>query len=86
MGGDLLTIEPQLWPGTHIVTDGRMANARFLKNNFRREWEFFTDYFGNRVVMRLAEESFGEVSAEHLQVRLESARLLREKELPLTQK
>ena len=86
MGGDLISIEPQLWPGTLIVTDGRMANARFLLNNFRRNWESITDFHGNRVIMRLAEEAFGQVSLEHTQVRLEGSRKLRLKELPLESK
>ncbi len=86
MGADLLGIEPQLWPGTHIVTDGRMANARFLKNNFVRSWEMLTDYFGNRVVLRLSEENFGQVSSDHMAVRLVACRELLEKELPLEPK
>ena len=86
MGSDLLGIEPQLWPGTYIVTDGRMANARFLKNNFTRSWEMLTDYFGNRTVLRLSEEHFGQVSAEHQTVRLIASRALLDKELPLKAK
>lgn len=86
MGSDLLSIEPQLWPGTYIVTDGRVANARFLRNNFRRPWEMLTDYFGNRVVFRLAEESFGQVSSDHMKIRLEASRILLDKELPLEAK
>ena len=83
MGADLLTIEPHLWPGTFIVTDGRLANAHFLRNNFRRAWEFFTDVFGDRVLMRLSSESLGEVNSTHLKIRFESSRDLRGKESPL---
>lgn len=86
MGSDLLGLEPQLWPGTYIVTDGRIANARFLKNNFVRSWEMLTDFFGNRVVMRLSEENFGQVSADHQSIRLSASRTLLDKELPLEAK
>ena len=40
MSADLLLMEPFLLPGTLIVVDGRTANARFLRNNFQRNWEY----------------------------------------------
>jgi hypothetical protein len=40
MSADLLAIEHFLLPGTLIVVDGRSANARFLKSNFQRNWEY----------------------------------------------
>ena len=43
MNSDLLEIEPILLPGTIIVTDGRTANALFLKNNFQRNWKYYYD-------------------------------------------
>lgn len=36
---DVLKFEHFLTPGTIIVTDGRTANARFLKSNFQRKWK-----------------------------------------------
>lgn len=39
MAADLLAMEHFLLPGTLIVVDGRTANARFLKNNFQRNWQ-----------------------------------------------
>lgn len=41
MSGDLISIEHFLTPGTLIVVDGRTANARFLKQNFQRNWDYF---------------------------------------------
>jgi len=38
MSADILAFENFLLPGTLIVVDGRTANARFLKNNFQRQW------------------------------------------------
>jgi hypothetical protein len=40
MSADLLAIEHFLLPGTLIVVDGRSANARFLKSNFQRNWDY----------------------------------------------
>jgi hypothetical protein len=40
MAADLLAIEHFLLPGTLIIVDGRTANARFLKANFQRNWEY----------------------------------------------
>ena len=40
MAADLLTLEHFLLPGTLIITDGRTANARFLKTNFQLKWDY----------------------------------------------
>jgi hypothetical protein len=40
MSADILAIEHFLLPGTLIVVDGRTANARFLKTNFQRNWDY----------------------------------------------
>jgi len=40
MSADILTIEHFLLPGTLIVIDGRAANARFLKTNLQRNWDY----------------------------------------------
>ena len=83
MSADLLRLEPHLWPGTMIVTDGRTANARFLKPRFRRYWESLFDPFGDRTIMRLTEIPLGAVSERHMEARLKAARLLRGKEGPV---
>ena len=46
MAADLLAMEHFLLPGTLIAVDGRTANARFLKTNFQRNWEYsyFEEY------------------------------------------
>tara|TARA_Y100000768_G_scaffold385023_1_gene370237 strand:- start:1591 stop:2394 length:804 start_codon:yes stop_codon:yes gene_type:complete len=38
MVGDILAMEFFLIPGTIILTDGRSANAEFIKKNFKRKW------------------------------------------------
>ena len=41
MSADILSFEHFLTPGTLIVIDGRSANARFLKSNLQRNWDYF---------------------------------------------
>jgi hypothetical protein len=41
MSADILTFEHFLLPGTLIVVDGRTANARFLKTNLQRDWDYY---------------------------------------------
>ena len=40
MAADLLAMEHFLLPGTLIIVDGRTANARFLKVNLQRNWDY----------------------------------------------
>ena len=40
---DILKFEYFLTPGTIIVVDGRAANAKFLKDNFKRKWIYKND-------------------------------------------
>lgn len=41
MAADILVFEHFLEPGTMILIDGRTANARFLKCNLQRNWDYF---------------------------------------------
>ena len=41
---DILKFEYFYTPGTMIVCDGRAANAKFLKDHFKRKWNYFNDY------------------------------------------
>jgi hypothetical protein len=40
---DILKFEYFYTPGTIIVCDGRSANAKFLKDNFKRNWKYIND-------------------------------------------
>lgn len=62
MSADLIRLEPHLWPATTIVTDGRGANARFLKNNFRRNWLYQYDEIVDQHIFFLDEPSWGKYS------------------------
>jgi uncharacterized protein YfkK (UPF0435 family) len=59
MAADLLLMEPTFLPGTFILLDGRTNNARFLKNNFKREYEFCWDKRGDITTFELVEERLG---------------------------
>jgi len=59
MSGDLLLMEPILLPGTFVLVDGRTNNARFLKNNLKREYEIIWDRKGDVTTLELREERLG---------------------------
>lgn len=59
MSADILTIEHFLLPGTLIVTDGRTANARFLKSNLQRNWIYCHDSDADQHYFELSEEPLG---------------------------
>lgn len=40
---DILKLEYFYIPGTIIVCDGRAANAKFLRDNFKRNWKYIND-------------------------------------------
>ena len=73
---DLLRLEPMLWPETMIVIDGRAANARFLRANLQRSWQYLHDPYGDRTTLLLDETPFGEISARHLAARRRLGRAL----------
>ena len=59
MAADLLLMESILLPGTYILVDGRTNNARFLKNNFQRNFEMSWDKDGDITSFELQEERLG---------------------------
>ena len=59
MSADLLVMESILLPGTFILVDGRTNNARFLKNNFQRNFEMNWDKDGDVTSFELHEERLG---------------------------
>jgi hypothetical protein len=66
MSADLLQLEPFFWPGTVIVTDGRGANAQFMKNNFKRKWHYRYDRNVDQHIFELKETPWGGISAAFL--------------------
>ncbi len=59
MSGDLLLMEPFLLPGTFVLIDGRTNNARFLKNNLKRTYEFIWNKEGDVTTIELIEDRLG---------------------------
>ncbi len=59
MSSDILYFEHFLTPGTIILFDGRTANARFLKNNFQRNWKFHHDEKNDQILFYLDEKPLG---------------------------
>jgi hypothetical protein len=66
MISDVLKFEHFLTPGTIIVTDGRTANARFLKCNFQRNWSHTHIKDNDQHYFILDEKSLGKWNTEQL--------------------
>lgn len=66
MSADILLFEPFLLPGTLIVVDGRTSNARFLKNNFQRNWEHVHHAKEDIHTFELVEAPLGSLNAKQL--------------------
>lgn len=66
MSADILFLEPFLLPGTLIVVDGRTANARFLKNNFQRDWKYQHYIKEDIHTFELIEKPLGKFNARQL--------------------
>lgn len=59
MSCDIAKIENFLTPGTIIVSDGRTANSFFLKNCFKRNWQFVCDKINDQCYFLLKDSSLG---------------------------
>jgi len=59
MAADILSIEHFLTPGTLIIVDGRTANARFLKSNLQRNWDYLHSKDMDQHFFELLEEPLG---------------------------
>jgi hypothetical protein len=69
MTADPYLLEHFFWPGTCLVTDGRGANARFLKNIFKRNWDYEYDAACDQHVFHLNEPSWGMYSSRLLELK-----------------
>ena len=67
MSADILTIEHFLMPGTLIVTDGRTANARFLKSNLQRDLIYCHDESFDQHFFELSETPLGIYNKKQLE-------------------
>ena len=67
MAADILVFEHFLTPGTLIVTDGRTANARFLKANLQRDWCYCHDIDSDQHYFELLEAPLGVYNQRQLE-------------------
>jgi len=68
MAADVLSIEHFLTPGTLIIIDGRTANARFLKSNLQRNWDYFYAKDFDQHFFELLEEPLGIYNQEQINI------------------
>tara|TARA_B100001057_G_scaffold499219_2_gene609052 strand:- start:5246 stop:6049 length:804 start_codon:yes stop_codon:yes gene_type:complete len=59
MVADILRLEHYYTPGTIIVCDGRGANAKFLKDNFQRNWKYVNDKKSDQHIFLLKDQILG---------------------------
>ena len=64
---DILKFEYFLTPGTIIVTDGRAANAKFLKDNFKRNWTYKSDVSQDQHIFYLNDPCLGKYNRLQLE-------------------
>lgn len=76
MSADILYFEYFLEPGTVIVVDGRTANARFLKENFKRNWKYLHDEVGDCHYFELNEKPLGKYNKKKLDFCLENIKFI----------
>lgn len=59
MSGDSLLMEPTFLPGAFILVNGRTNNCRFLKRNFKRDYDMRWDPEGDLTTFGLVDERLG---------------------------
>ena len=59
MVSDILKFEYFFTPGTILVSDGRSANAKFLKDHFKRNWKYVDDKKNDQHVFWLNDPILG---------------------------
>jgi len=66
MSADILFIEYFLEPGTIVIVDGRTANARFLKDHFKKKWKYFHYPKGDLHYFESTEKPLGQLNNRKL--------------------
>ena len=57
---DILKFEYFYTPGTIIVCDGRSANAKFIRDHFKRKWKYINDKKNDQHIFCLVDPVLGE--------------------------
>jgi len=64
---DILKFEYFLTPGTIIVSDGRAANIKFLKDHFKRNWKYINDKKNDQHLFCLVDPVLGKYNKLQLE-------------------
>ncbi|MDC1256081.1 hypothetical protein N8Z66_00195 [Pelagibacteraceae bacterium] len=64
---DILKLEYFYTPGTIILCDGRAANAKFLKDHFKRKWKYINDKKNDLHLFWLADPVLGKFNKLQLE-------------------
>jgi hypothetical protein len=56
---DILKFEYFYTPGTMIIVDGRAANAKFLRDHFKRKWKYVNDRKNDQHIFYLVDPVLG---------------------------
>jgi len=67
MVSDILKFEYFYNPGTIIICDGRAANAKFLKDNFKRNWKYLNDKKNDQHIFWLDDPVLGKYNKLQLE-------------------
>jgi hypothetical protein len=67
MISDILKIENFLTPGTIIVSDGRAANIKFLRDNFSRKWIYKNNKISDQHILYLDDPCLGKYNKLQLE-------------------
>ena len=67
MVSDILKFEYFYTPGTIIVCDGRSANAKFLRDHFKRKWEYIDDKKNDQHIFWLVDPVLGKYNKLQLE-------------------
>ncbi len=66
MSSDILRMEYYYIPGTIIICDGRSANAKFLKDNLKRNWKYVHDRKNDQHIFWLCDPILGKINQKQI--------------------
>ena len=67
MVSDILRFEYFYTPGTIIISDGRAANVKFLRDNFKRNWRYINDKINDQHILWLDDPVLGKYNKLQLE-------------------
>ncbi len=67
MACDILKFEYFYTPGTMIVCDGRASNAKFLRDHFKRKWEYSFDKKNDQHIFLLSDPVLGKYNKSQIE-------------------